>query len=562
VPSLDQLRQLGRKGNLEPGAGDRLAARIRRPADRIYELRATRLGELDRLAADISSTPASAPRVLVASLRGWPSHSACELVLAHALRLRGAEVALLTCGGGMAACEVGWARRAYPRPCDRCGWLTDRLARGSGVEHFALKDYFAWGADARRAPTEPPAGVADPYRRSEISLMWLIRATRIERQPDGLEARADFGVASAGVQSAAAAILEEFRPEVVFLLNGLFGAERTIRELALERGLRAPTYEIAPRAGTIVLSQDTPAPYYDTDAVWRQKGDQALTQQQRAAVVRLLKDRARGVGAHERYFEAPEQEHAELRRRLGLSDQRRTVSLFTNLSWDSATVSRDVGFSSMFEWITQSVQLAGRREDVVLVVRIHPAEHSWGTREEVEAEVLDRLGSLPDNVRIVPAAEALSSYALVEISDLVLTYTTTVGLEAATRGKPVAVAGETHYRRRGFTIDVSSAADLATVLADPPGPLDEAQVELALRYAFTFFFRSMIPFPAVQSSGGWVTHVPRAAAEIAPGADPHLDWICERVLDGGEFTLPDELAISAPPAAAGSNPRGSEAGVQ
>ena len=38
-----------------------------------------------------------------------------------------------------------------------------------------------------------------------------------------------------------------------------------------------------------------------------------------------------------------------------------------------------------------------------------------------------------------------------------LCYTTTVGLEAAVRGIPVAVAGETHYRGRGFTSDIAVA---------------------------------------------------------------------------------------------------------
>ena len=75
-------------------------------------------------------------------------------------------------------------------------------------------------------------------------------------------------MAAEGVSSATAAIFEEFEPEVVFLLNGLFGAERRIRKLAVAYGARAPTYEIAPRAGALVLSQDAAAPEYDVDQLW------------------------------------------------------------------------------------------------------------------------------------------------------------------------------------------------------------------------------------------------------------------------------------------------------
>ena len=137
------------------------------------------------------------------------------------------------------------------------------------------------------------------------------------------------------------------------------------------------------------------------------------------------------------------------------------------MTWDSATLGRDIGFASMFDWVEQAVRLAAPQE-LVLVVRIHPAEKRWGTREEVHEIVVSRLGEVPANVRFVHAQDALSTYALMDISNLLLTYATTVGLEAAVRGKQVAVAGATHYRGRGFTTDISSPEDLAHVLRLEP----------------------------------------------------------------------------------------------
>ncbi|HYM54790.1 MAG TPA: hypothetical protein VES97_05470, partial [Solirubrobacteraceae bacterium] len=219
-------------------------------------------------------------------------------------------------------------------------------------------------------------------------------------------------------------------------------------------------------------------------------------------------------------------------------------SLFTNVTWDSATIGHDVGFASMFDWVEHAVRVAGR-DDLVLVVRIHPAEGRWGTREDVQEVITSRLGQIPANVRFVSAQDALSSYALLDITDLVLTYTTTVGLEAAVRGKHVAVAGDTHYRGRGFTTDITGPDDLARVLGLEPSPLPAESVELAIRYAHMFFLRAMIPFPLIDAQDGKVKRFPRRAAELAPGADTYLDWICERILDGGHFGLPDELAVAS-----------------
>jgi hypothetical protein len=191
-------------------------------------------------------------------------------------------------------------------------------------------------------------------------------------------------------------------------------------------------------------------------------------------------------------------------------------------------------------WINAVVEAVSRRPHMTLIVRIHPAEHSWGTRQPV-LEALHR-PSLPENVRIVGAADAINSYTLLELSDVVLTYASTIGLEAAVRGLPVVVAANTHYRDCGFTIDISSHDELERCL-DTVGPPTAEQVELARRYAFTFFFRCMVPFPAVNTVEGHATQVPDNGGQLLPGKDPYLDFVCERILKGGDFVLPDSLAL-------------------
>ena len=54
----------------------------------------------------------------------------------------------------------------------------------------------------------------------------------------------------------------------------------------------------------------------------------------------------------------------------------------------------------------------------------------------------------------LPADSRLSSYTLGRMSRFALVYTSTLGLELACAGVPVVVAGDTHYRDLGFTLDV------------------------------------------------------------------------------------------------------------
>jgi hypothetical protein len=221
------------------------------------------------------------------------------------------------------------------------------------------------------------------------------------------------------------------------------------------------------------------------------------------------------------------------------------IAAFTNLAWDTAVLGKDLGFESMVDWIAEASLAMTERPEAVLAIRVHPAEVRWGTAQPIEPELLARTGGLPPNVRLVRADQAISSYTLMTMAERVLTYTSTVGLESALRGRRVAVAGETHYRGRGFTDDVRDAEHLRALIADGgQGPLPGDQVELARRYAFAFFFRLMIPFTPVENRGGDILRLPHGAAELARGSDPHLDFTCDRILDGGELLLPRELALA------------------
>ena len=547
---LGRLRQLGSPfGATENGPMDRFVAPIRRPLDRALAIHFGRVRELGKLAASVSRTsrPSNGKRVLVLTLRMWMNHAATESIIAQALRLRGAEVALLTCGGGQPICEMGWGRRVAPRPCDRCAHFTDRVARTGRFPLLRLADEFPWGSSPDRAPAklDGPAAV-DHSDAARASVTWFVKSADTERVPRGAAVAVDFGVSVSAVEAAAGRIIDRFRPDVVFAVNGLFAAERAVRAAAAERGVRVVTYEYAPRKGTLVYGESSPAPEMITDALAEDQRVRPLSDQEAEALDTLLRSRMTGASSHETYFDATlEHDVDTVRATLGIDRDRRVVSVFTNLAYDTALLGKDVAFDSQFDWLARTVELVAAQDDVALVIRVHPAESRWGTAQPVKDELIARVGELPPNVRLVGPNEPVSSYGILAFSDLVLCYTTTVGLEAAARGIPVAVAGATHYRGRGFTIDVESYADLEKAIAEPP-PMTPEQVELARRYAFAFFFRLMIPFRYARYSEGHLAGIPVSAHDLLPGRDPHLDFVCDRIVYGGDLFLPPELALAAP----------------
>jgi Capsule polysaccharide biosynthesis protein len=544
---LGRLRRLGSPLARESRPIDRFFAPVRRPLDRAWHVHAGRLGELGRLGESVGRTtrPSGGRRVLVLSLRMWAYHAACESVIAQALRLRGAEVTLLTCGGGLPICEVGWGRLIAPRPCDRCAHFTERLATRSGLPAARIADELPWGSSPRRAPAEPTdAPGLSPPEAAYASAAWFTRSADVKRARNGAAVQKDFEVSVAAVEAAFGEILDRLRPDVVLALNGLFAPERALRAVAVGRGVRVVTYEVAPRKDALLFSERSAAPEMVTDALAEDQRSHPLSKDEAEALDELLRGRVSGAAAHERYFDASvEHEGDAVRRSLGVRPGTRVVSAFTNLAWDTALVGSDVAFDSQFDWLARAAGIVARMDGTALIIRVHPAESRWGSAQPVEAELANRVGELPGNVILVRPDEPVSSYGLLAISDLVLCYTTTVGLEAAVRGRPVALGGKTHYRGRGFTLDVDSDTDLEQAIADPPRMTAE-QVELARRYAFAFFFRLMIPFKHVRNVDGRLAPLPVSAEELLPGRDPYLDFVCDRILDGGEFFLPSALALA------------------
>src|SRR5207302_3251584 len=127
----------------------------------------------------------------------------------------------------------------------------------------------------------------------------------------------------------------------------------------------------------------------------------------------------------------------------------------------------EVAFESIHDWLVTAVEWADAHPEHRLVVRIHPAEVKLPgkqTREPLATFLRARFPALPPNVTVLDPTDPTSSYVLMDAADVGLVFTSTVGLELALHAVPVIVAGQTHYRGKGFTVDVSSPEEFVSAL--------------------------------------------------------------------------------------------------
>lgn len=291
------------------------------------------------------------------------------------------------------------------------------------------------------------------------------------------------------------------RPDVVIIPNGSIQEAGVVYRIA--RHLRIPTvtYEFGDQRQRIWLGQNSEVMRQETEAMWKARQAHPLSEGQMERLQNLFQARQRAAlweNFARLWQGVPAQGGEQARKALGL-DNRPVVLLATNVLGDSLTLGRQVFSKSMSEWISRTVQYFAGRPDIQLVIRVHPGEvlvHGTSMMEVVH-QVLHRL---PEHIRMIGPKDKVNTYDLIEVADLGLVYTTTVGMEMAMTGAPVIVAGQTHYRGHGFTYDPDSWVTyfklLGPMLDNPKSfRLSHAQMERALEYVYGFFFDFPRPFP-------------------------------------------------------------------
>ena len=295
--------------------------------------------------------------------------------------------------------------------------------------------------------------------------------------------------------------LKEAKPDLVIVPNGTIQEQGIVYQIARSLKINTVTYEFGDQRQHIWLAKNQEVMQQQTDDLWEAKKDISLSEEQMERLKSLFSARQRAslVENFARLWQdVPAQGALEAKKALQL-DERPVVLLATNVLGDSLTLGRQIFSSSMAEWITRTLQYFLGRPDVQLVIRVHPGEvltHGLSMIDVVKSVS----PVLPEYIHIVGAKDKVNTYDLIEVADIGLVYTTTVGMEMALSGVPVIVAGKTHYRGRGFTIDPDNWVTYYKTIGQMLENISKFQmtrekVELAWRYAYRFFFEYPRPFP-------------------------------------------------------------------
>ena len=337
-------------------------------------------------------------------------------------------------------------------------------------------------------------------------------------------------------------LLEGNGYEVVVIPNGSILEFGAIYLAARSHGTSVVTYEFGEQRERMWLAQEAEVMRQDTSALWEARGRTKLNDDERKDLKDMFGARRSGEqwGQFARQWQsAPSQGAKIAAEQLDFDLSRPIALLCTNVVGDSLALNRQIFTSGMAEWLAVTAKNFEAEDGAQLVVRVHPGEMMGAGHPSTEI-VRSALPKLPSHVKLVGPDSDINTYDLVQLADLGLVYTSTVGLEMAMSGIPVIVAGDTHYRGKGFTTDPSSLEDyLDTVkraLHSGEEKLHEHQRELAVRYAYRFFFEYPFSFPW-HLIGFWDDVEARPVEQVMASPDEYLDTLRALVGEPIDWTI-------------------------
>ncbi|WP_338668960.1 hypothetical protein [Pseudodesulfovibrio methanolicus] len=472
-------------------------------------------------------------------------------------RNHGYDATMVLCDGSLGACILnnvfgGGKPDRWERTCANCRVIGREIMEASGMPYVMLGDALEPAdfdeAEAYAREFDPEKRLHEQLAGVKVGMYSMAALGRYGRCPYPLAVERHAGLIPRFVRSghlsatASRRLLDRFDPALVVTGHKTYTEWGPIWDMLKAENRAVMICQPGIVAGSVVMKVVRDEYAFGSYALSGPEWEALLARGMDAGRVGELADYVSrykaGQSQRENFFDGDEPELDDLRRELGLTEDKPVWCVYTHLVWD-AQMSEDMVYPGIDTWLRETCRIIAEVTDVDWIIKIHPSEHlnqtESGARELVDEFFVD---GLPGHIRVIPATSRVNSYHLHELVDGGVTVRGTVGMELTLMGKPVILCSVSHYGGKGFTCDCATEDEyreaLRTAAACPR--LTRAQRDMAMTYAHSFFVDRQIPMDFEALMRGRTAH-----ADFVPGADPFNDRVLEAVMDavrgGGSHCL-------------------------
>jgi hypothetical protein len=273
---------------------------------------------------------------------------------------------------------------------------------------------------------------------------------------------------------------------------------------------------------------DGPLTHYISDSSWETIKQDLLDSKRESELDEFMSKRTENI---------MQVRYANTGRTIETDEESDLYSMYTHLPWDAAIQDVSRIFEDQYEWVAETIEQFESMEDKQLIIKVHPAEKLRGTKQGVTDVLETYFQDLPQNVRVLEPDTEVDPYGLMQTSDVVLVYTSTVGMEATYFGTPAVTAADSHYAKKGFTYDPETNEEYAKILRKPASELEltEEEISLGKRYLYNYFIERPTKFELVKekpySSDESMVEELDSISDLKPGKNNTLEDICRTITE-------------------------------
>ena len=491
------------------------------------------------------------PKVLILALRSIPTTNLVyfDAIFAHAFKKLGCGVKMLYCDGFLDSCDANTVFRNQKPQCFVCKKLGGQVRNSLNLDPIFYHQYVSDSdvEETKRKVAAISDGELSSYKYLGVNVGEHAHASAVRHFLFGnldfnnpkevLILKEKLVYAMIAVKVADQVYLKE-KPDVFFMLHGIYSTWGPFRDYFRLKGVDTVIYVNTPsRFGHFIFYRNVTPNDIVSKKFWNELKDLPLEKEKQKQIDGYLSMRINGKsGDQEMYKENFNNKKNEILELLSKNKYPKRYVMYPNVAWDAVLEGQPSKiFEDIFSWIDKTIEFFKEKKDYQLVIKPHPAELVLEKCSKgIGDYVREKYGSLPENIVVLEPGVPLGAHDLIDSNTAAIVFNGSVGLELATRGIPVLAAADVHYKDAGAVYKVETLNDYLGLLDNPDKLISFAKdnAELAKKYAYFYFFKSMIRIPFYRDDK-WSTidwGVIRDAEKLL-GDDGNIIKICKKIIN-------------------------------
>ena len=497
---------------------------------------------------------------------GMPELLSIDVIIAYALRIRGTDVHMVICDGTYRACIGRNAGSEIPisewsKLCPQCKTEMTRLIKMFDLPFSYMGDYVSKN-ERKNACNISKCSAYDTIDEVQYESVNLgnpikdaiLRCTRDERLNSQTRIVQEYVYSGLICACSAGNLIKKYQPTHFFMTHGTYVDWGPARLIARSKNIPVVLVEESYLQGHYCFGHNHDKTAMDLlnmpKEYWEYIKNIPMKPTQLKFLENYIMNRYKNnLSLDIRTFFNFSTDVEEFKSKYDLQKDKPTWAIFSHIFWDYSSDMALISYNSYNDWLINTVKIIKEIPEVNWLIKVHPSEITLNY-EDSEYSVISLIqknfAQLPDNIKIIPPDETINPLNFYDIIDGGITCCGTVGLELPILGKPVIIGGLPYYSQKGFTYDGFTPEIYRQYLKSVKEIkiLNDEKRSLAQKFGYYYYIQKQIPISMTLNKDpkAWVGTLNfNKRKTLAPKQDPFIEFICEKILDGSDFIMNDQL---------------------